>query len=71
MGTAAPYRGWDKGWEVAGAVAVGAPVELGAALLAGGAGSVAARTVKADVRDSAAKVVVNSQRRGVDLNIVQ
>ena len=67
MGTAAPY----KGCELAGAGVVVVPDAVGEGLLAGGAGSVAARTVKAAGRDSAAKVVVNSQRRGVVLNIVQ
>ena len=63
--TAAPYKGWDV-------VGVGVVAEAaGVGLLAGGAGSVAARTVKTAGRDIAAKVAVNSQRRSVVLNIVR
>jgi hypothetical protein len=43
----------------------------GVGLLAGGAGSVAARTVQAAVRATVMKEAVNSQRRGANFNIVQ
>ena len=65
--TAAPYKGW-------GVAGVGVVVVLdvaGVGLLAGGAGSVAARTVKEATREMVTKEAVNSQRRGVVLNIVQ
>jgi hypothetical protein len=67
MGTAAPYRGW----EVVGAVVEVAVGVLGAGVLAGAGGSVAARTVHDATRDAVTKEAVNSQRRGADFNIVQ
>ena len=67
MGTAAPY----KGWGVAGAGVVAVLDPAGVGVLAGGAGSVAARAVKAAARDMVTKKAVNSQRRGAEFNIVQ